>query len=71
MRRMLAGRTWLSTPAFPENPDRTTYAYFVNMQGANGTYRQIIFIRARWHRLETTVYLALLRRKFWSQSVIS
>ena len=38
---MLAGGTD-NAQVFPINPDRNTYAYFVNMQGANGTYRQVI-----------------------------
>lgn len=41
-----AGRpNMLNAHPFEANPNRDTYAYFVNLQGANGTYRQIIQLR--------------------------
>ena len=41
-----AGRAnMLNAQPFAANPDRDNYAYFVNLQGANGTYRQIIQLR--------------------------
>lgn len=41
-----AGRpTILDAQVVEANPSRDTYAYFVNLQGANGTYRQVIQFR--------------------------
>jgi hypothetical protein len=35
----------LTDQSFETSPSRDSYAYFVNMQGANGTYRQVIQFR--------------------------